>query len=259
VQQVQSPDALDEQEIEAWYQWMQYHWHQGEHVLLCGPTGTGKTTVAHTLLDVREYVVVLAVKMHDDTIQRFLNGEKYGRKRYHLIRKWPPDYSIKRVIFWPKPTSITNDGEQSLLLFRALNAMYLTGGWTPYFDEAGYISGTLGLGKALGVLLNQGRSSNISVVATVTRASSVVARVPKEAMSQCRHILIFKTQNEDEMKTLASIVGISVRQMKYLLSLLEYHPAKNGKTFSDFLYFGEAGFSIIRTGKDAHSCISILG
>jgi len=248
---LQQASELHEEVIDTWYQWMEYHWHQGEHVLLCGPTGTGKTTVAHTLLDVREYVCVLAVKMHDDTIKRFQEGEKYGRKRYTLIRKWPPDYPNKRVIFWPKPTSITNDGEQSLLIFDALNRMYLVGGWCIYFDEAGYIAGSLGLGKALGVLLNQGRSSNISVVATVTRASSMVARVPKESMSQPRHILIFKTKNEDEIKTLASIVGVGAHQMKYLLSLLEYHPVGNGKTYSDFLYFGESGFRIIRTGKAA--------
>jgi hypothetical protein len=247
---VQTPSQfkLEEQTVDEWYDWMKYHWRQGEHVLLAGPTGTGKTTVAHTLLDVREWVVVLAVKMHDDTIKRFEEGKKYGRKEYKVIRKWPPDYPNRRLVFWPKPKAINNDGEQSILLFKALNSIYLAGGWCVYFDEAGYIAGSLGLGKALGVMLNQGRSSHISVVATVTRASSVVARVPKEAMSQCRHILIFKTTNNDEIKTLASIVGLDRRTMEYFISQLRYYPAKNGTEYSDFLYCSSGKCKIIRTG-----------
>lgn len=245
--QLLSPPEIAELDSETWYQYMQTHWHQGEHVLLAGPTGTGKTTIAQTLLDIRLFVCVLAVKMHDDTLKRFLEGHRYGRQHYKLLRKWPPDYPFRRVVFWPKPKSLRDDRQQSDLLYHALNQMYLAGGWTIYFDEAGYISGTLGLGKALGVLLNQGRSSNISVVATVTRASSMVAKVPKESVSQCRHILIFKTRNEDEIKTLATIAGISRLNMQTLVNRLQYHPAKSGKQFSDFLYIGENEIYLVRT------------
>lgn len=238
--------SLREIDIDTWYQEMPGRWAQGEHITLMGPTGTGKTTVAQRLLDAREYVCVLAVKEHDDTLKRFLLGHEYGRERYWLIRKWPPDFPHHRVVFWPKPKAINDEKEQSELLWTALNAMYLSGGWCVYFDEAGYISGTLGLGKALAILLNQGRSSYISVVATVTRPKSMVARVPVEAMSQARHHLIFRYSDYEEQKTCARIVGVSPLLMQQYQARLEYHRAKNGTEYSDFLYFRGRDVTLVK-------------
>lgn len=227
------------------------NWVQGEHIAIIGPTGTGKTTVAHRLLDARERVCVLAVKPHDETLERFKQGHLYGRKPFKVIKSFPPDYIYKRVIFWIKPTSIEDTTQQAVKAYRALDQMYLSGGWCIYFDEAGYTASSLGLAQALGVLLNQGRSSKISVVATVTRPRSMIARVPVEAMNQCRHMIIFKYPDSKEIKACSEIAGLDAIAMEKHMETLQYHLAKDGTKYSDFLYINENNVTIVRNKGEA--------
>lgn len=219
----------------AWLQLFKERWKQGEHVAIVGPTGTGKTTVALDVLAVREYVCVLAVKRKDDTLELF---KKQG---YTVIRKWPPEYNAHRVIFWNKPRSLTDDlHKQSFAVHEALNKMYIAGGWCIYFDEAGYIAGNLKLSRDIGTLLNQGRSANLSIVATMTRPSSVIAQVPKEALNQPRHKLMFKFVDEREIKACAAIAGIDWKQMLELMKELGKH---------DFVYISENELLLVRNTK----------
>jgi hypothetical protein len=226
-----------------WLQEFRSSWNQGEHVVILGPTGTGKTYFAQPIVDIREYVCVLALKPRDETLERFMEGYKYGYERYKIIRKFPPEYGDNRVIYWEKPEGLDKLPEQSRRVHSALDRMYREGGWTIFIDEAGYLAGTLGLGKAVGVLLNQGRSSRISVVLCVTRPTSVIARVPKEAFSQPRHKLIFKYENADELKAAAQVADMSVRELQGYQERLEtYHP----KGYSDFLYVGKGKTYIVK-------------
>jgi DNA polymerase III delta prime subunit len=223
-------------------------WQQGEHVLLCGPTGTGKTTTADILLDCRRWVAVLAIKKEDDTLDRFSAKERHGRDHYHIIKSWPPAYHQHKVILWVKPKALVGDTKrQADEIHKALNAMYKSGGWTIYADDAGFLTGELGLGRAIGVLLNLGRSGHLTMVVGMQRPTSVIARVPKEALSQPRHKLFYKYTNVDEMKVLANLSGISHRDMVQLMQGLEYHTAPSGNRFSDFLYVGEDKLFIVRT------------
>jgi energy-coupling factor transporter ATP-binding protein EcfA2 len=225
---------------------LEQKWIQGEHLLLAGPTGTGKTTVAHCLLDYQDDVVVLAVKPKDETLDRFKEGHLYGRREFKVIKSWPPDFVIRRVILWIKPKSINDTTEQAKKIYKALNDMYRSGGWCIYFDEAGYTAGSLGLAQALGVLLNQGRSSKISVAATVTRPRSMIARVPVEALNQCRHLIIFKYVDENEIDACAKIAGINKHLMFAYMQSLEYHRAEDGTEYSDFLYISHNQVVIVR-------------
>lgn len=226
--QLQTPEITKDD----WFQLFRQHWKQGEHVAIVGPTGTGKTTVALHVLDVREYVCVLAVKRKDDTLDLF---KKQG---YQVIQKWPPQYNTRRVIYWKKPSSLTDDlHKQAAAVHEALNKMYLAGGWCIYFDEAGYIAGNLKLSRDIGTLLNQGRSANLSIVATMTRPSSVIAQVPKEALNQPRHKLMFKFVDEREIKACAAIAGIDWKHMLDLMQALGKH---------DFVSINEDGVLLVR-------------
>jgi len=237
----------NEMDIKEWYTSFSQVWKQGEHVGIIGSTGTGKTTVAQVLLDTRTYVCVLAVKRKDETLERFKNGWKYGLSQYKVITQWPPDYPFHKVVLWIKPKDISDGKHQAERLYKALNTIYLDGGWCLYFDEAGFIAGSLGLGQALGVLLNQGRSAGISVVVTMTRPTSMIARVPKEALNQPRHKLIFKYENLDEIKACATICDIPWRDMLALQHLLEFH---GNKRFSDFLCISNGTITLVRNLGD---------
>ena len=209
---------------EDWLEYMRLNWYQGEHAAIIGPTGTGKTTIASKLLDCRTWVCVLAVKRKDDTLELF---KKSG---YKVIQKWPPDYNYKHVVLWIKPENISDTRTQADRLYYALDRMYRSGGWAIYFDEAGYIAGHLKLANELGVLLNQGRSSHISVICTMTRPHSMVARIPAESLNQCRHLIFFRYADEREIKSCAEIAGLSWRTMQDLMNELGEH---------DFLYVGK--------------------
>jgi|SRR5271157_1513273 len=206
-------------------------WKQGQHVAIVGPTGRGKTTLASYLLDIRDYVVVLAVKRDDDTLYHF-------RKRgYKTIKKWPPSSGVTKIVYWVRPKSIDHIDLQASRIHEALDEFYMQGGWCVYIDEVGYVSGHLKQSRPIGVLLNQGRSSNLSIVCSMTRPRSTVASIPVETLSQCRHLFFFKYKDIREIETCAEIAGISKKDMIYLM---------NSMSEFDFIYMSDKGHALIQ-------------
>ena len=235
-QKYDGPDIVEMSE-NVFSPWFAKMWNQGEHCVVLGPTGSGKTRYTSTILAIRSYVCVLAVKAHDDTLEQF------KQRGYRLITHWPPpDYKMRHVILWIKPKSLTATKTQSIAISEALESMYLSGGWCIYFDEAGYIAGHLKLDQELGILLNQGRSSGISVVCSMTRPHSVVGKVPLETLNQTRHQLIFKYQDEREIEACAKITGLSKSLMIYYMRQLKTY--KEGHT--DFVYVGKGYVILVR-------------
>lgn len=189
-------------------------WAQGEHIITIGQTGTGKTSLARQLLMKRAYAVVVASKKHDDSLERY-------KRDYRLIRRWPPDYGDHKVLLWPRAGDLEDIDSQRKPILHALNSIYKTGGWAVYLDEMGYASHILDLKRAIVVLLNQGRSSGISVIGSLTRPASATANTPLEAFSQVRHVFLFQTQDEHEHKRMAEIAGVPLRDMTLYLSRLK--------------------------------------
>lgn len=248
-QRTQPQTDIQEIDRDEWLEIFKGSWEQGEHVVIAGPTGTGKTFFAQPILDIRDYVCVIAVKPKDDTLERFKQSHLYGYKRYAIIKKWPPRYGVNRFILWEKPKGLQKLKEQAEKLHTALNEMYREGGWCIYIDDTGYVTGTLGLGRAVGVLLNQGRSSGLSIVICVQRSTSVIARVPKEAFSQPRHKLIFKYENRDELRAVSQVVDVDLKTLEFYMDLLQsYYP----KGYTDFIYIGKGKIYLVRnSGQEA--------
>lgn len=205
---------------------MMRHWKQGEHVVIIGQTGTGKTTLARDLLQARTYIVAIAVKLHDDTLNTFLPA-------YKVITKWPPDYGNRRLILWVKPQSLIDDGQQRTKILLALQNIYLAGGWCVYFDDLSYITDQLRIKTPIVTFFNQGRSSGLSNVASVTRPR----KVPLEAFTQVRHVVMFHYSDTNEVERVAEIAGIDRKLMLQLNQRLQGH---------DFLAFSHGDIAIVR-------------
>jgi len=191
---------------------------------------------AGTLLKIRTWVVAIGLKRVDETMEKF---HRRGGG-YKLIRKWPPEYKYRRVLLWLKPHDLSGLASQRLRVFDALNRIYLAGGWCVFIDDAGYVAGHLHLAEALGTMLNQGRSSGLSVMLAVTQPRSIVARMPSETFKQCRHQLLFKYKNLNEIKALADICGIAWRELQEIMRALGDH---------DFLYIGKDEHFVVRAQK----------
>ena len=210
-------------------------WQQGEHVALLGPTGSGKTYTARDILAVRAYVIVLAVKRQDDTLRHFTRGEP----RYIRTKKWPVNYDTNRAVIVLQPESLS-DTTQAIKVYKVLNDIFLEGGWCIYLDDTGYLTGTLRLKRQITVLLNQGRSSGISVVTAATQPNSVAANIPSETLRQVRHVLMWRFEDEASIDACAKIVGMSKRALIGYMAQLQVYDDSS----TDFLAY-RRGYGLV--------------
>lgn len=213
-------------------------WLQGEHVVLIGATGTGKTTIAKDLLALRDYVIVLGVKPRDRTLERFTREQP----KYRKYSDWPIHAGVTHALIWIKAKEIDDAQAQAARVHRVMSGVYRDGGWCLFLDDTGYITGTLKRTQDVVMLLNTARSSNISLVAAATQPTSVVARIPSETVRQPRHYIIFKFEAEDAIKSLASITGVGRKRMEAGLTELRIYPNKT----TDFLSISSGEITIVR-------------
>jgi len=207
-----------------------FQWQQGEHVSLIGSTGCGKTTLAHHLLHMRDYVAVLATKPKDSSMVALC---KEGYRRSSIWPAGPADI-VKRVVLWP---SIRDRGEkdnQRAVFAGALDDIYRQGAWCVYADELHYLAVSLGLGGVFADLWQQGRSIGISVVASMQRPS----HVPLLAYTQASHIFFWRANDARDLKTIGGIGSIDSAKIRDVVSRLP-GPANAGWSLEQafaFLY-----------------------
>lgn len=175
-----------------------FRWLQGEHMMVVGDTGTGKTTLVAKLLADKEWIVSLRSK--DDNVG--LPGK--------LIKKADAIDDVKhhRFVLFPKYE------EQRQQFALAFDRVYKEGGWYLYIDE---LHGVSQLGGAMKWhierLLTQGRSLGITVITGLQRP----VQVSRFALSQSTHLLSFRQEGRD-VKTL---VEATTPRIKEALSELD--------------------------------------
>lgn len=209
---------LDVLTYDTWLAGFRRAWRQGEHVALLGPTGSGKTFVSRDILSAREYVIVLALKRHDDTIQLFTRGEP----RYKRVRKWPLDWGVTRAVVELKPESL-GDMSQAMRVYTVLNDVFLDGNWALFIDDTGYATGTLKLKRQITVLLNQARSHGVSVVTAATQPTSIAANIPSETLRQVRHVVMWKFETDQDIEACARITGMNRRALAAAMDALNVY------------------------------------
>jgi hypothetical protein len=200
--------------FDEWRNYFARTWQQGEHVTILGHTGSGKTTVAYEILPIRDYVLILASKPKDKLIS-LSKGEGY-----HFAKEWPIDFSLyPRNVLWPKVARVEDLRTQQAVFGRCLHDVYSGGGWCLYMDEVRYLSETLRLRKLLELLWLQGRSNEISLVATSQRP----AWIPLEAYQSASHLFMFRESDMRNLQRLREIGGVDRDRLAYDLQRIPKH------------------------------------
>lgn len=164
---------------------------------MIGTTGSGKTTLLREVIGLRDYVVIFGVKGRDDSMDKFIHEDRYTR-----IKTWMPELDT-HLVLWPTIKGFGHKNHQRDVFEGAIDSIYREGGWCPVFDEVSYLADTLRLGENLKFLLQQGRSSGISVVGMTQRP----AFIPLAFYDQASHLFFWRDNDRRNLQRVGELAG----------------------------------------------------
>lgn len=186
---------------------LKHGWKQGEHVLISGPTGSGKTLLGRHVNQIRidngGHVVVFIAKLKPD--QTILDEYK-GWTRW---TSWKKNSFPQRVLLWPDVSNKkTLKGallHQKEVFGEALDELAKVGKWAVDFDEGLYMTNPsfLNFGQEIAMLHAMGRSSNLTLITKVQRPS----HIPLIVFSSASHAFIGRSREQVDVKRLSELGG----------------------------------------------------
>lgn len=205
------------------------NWRQGEHVIISGPTSSGKSSLARPLLDKRTHVIALFTKLADRTIATQFKGWR----RYERFPKRGIPRDEHRVIIWPKAGATLREtvAIHRYIMREALDRAVLQGNWCVYIDEGLYLADSAfgSLRQEMGMAYYTARSSGVSMVTAVQRPF----HVPRVILSSVSHAYIARVYDSTDIKRLGELGGVNTREVgAALIALEDQH---------DFLYLNPQG------------------
>jgi energy-coupling factor transporter ATP-binding protein EcfA2 len=183
-------------------------WRQGQHVLISGATGSGKTVLARHIDQMRitrgGHVVVFVCKLTPDpTIKQEYKGWTVWRK----WKKYPAPHENKILLI---PDTKGMPAREAVKVQRAvfadaIDGITQTGHWTVHFDEGLYMCSpsAMNMSHDLALLHQMGRSSNISVITLTQRPS----HLPLVLYSSASHAFVGRAREATDVKRLAELGG----------------------------------------------------
>jgi hypothetical protein len=195
-----------------WKQFLdKWNWKQGEHVLVIGRTGQGKTTLISKIVDRRNHVAMFATKVHDPVLAKQFPG-------FEIQKEWNPKSNSNKVMLWPKSKESLREikGHQADVFKEALDQIFHDRGWCLVVDEAHWMTTELGLGQELAMFQHQARSSGISVVTGVQRP----AQIPVITYGSTTHAFMGRINEPGDIRRLSGLGGVDAKELgKHLLTL----------------------------------------
>lgn len=215
-------------------------WDQGDHIVIAGPTKSGKSTLGARLAEKRSHVVSMVIKRRDSTMDtEYRNWRRYEEWPKH----GPPGYD-RRILLWPRPekTLAATLAKQRYIFTQALDQIDQDGNRAVVIDEGVYFceAQMLNLGKQLSMMFYTGRSNGLSMGLWAQRP----AWIPKIIRSSTTHAWVARTRDRDDLKTLSELAGMHAKRVEQQLIRL---PVRQ-----DYVYMNPQGDSpprIINTRK----------
>ena len=186
-------------------------WKQGQHILVTGPTGSGKTALARHIVQNRidrgGHVVVFVAKPRDDETIVNDYSEKDGWVRWKTWKKNPSSYENK-VLLYPDVSKYTGKAllaHQKNVFQEAFDELTRVGKYTVQVDEGLYTCNPqfLNMGHDLAMLHAMGRSSKLSIVTCAQRPS----HLPLIVYSSASHAFAGRATELTDYKRLAELGG----------------------------------------------------
>lgn len=209
-------------------------WRQGEHVVISGPTGSGKTTLAQSLLEKRSHVVGFAVKAKDPTLMKEFSDWEFVED-FTEIENW-----MNRVMVWPRPKRKEDAdawrARQRKTFKYAFDKLLLADGWGVYIDELAFMSDPKfgGVGTQIEMSHYIARSAKNSYLSCVQRP----VNVPLAVMSNTSHAYIAKTRLQEDLKRLSNLGGVDQKKLSAVVTGL---PSRHDFAYQPTLAEGVPG------------------
>lgn len=183
-------------------------WAQGEHLLLSGSTGSGKTSLIRPIIQIRidrgGYVIVFVTKIKPD---RTIVEDYKGFSRWQSWKK-RPRAGENAVLLWPDLSGMaaTKAKEVQKEIFKeAYDGVSEVGRWTVVTDEGLYVCNPafLNLADELAMSHAVGRSSGITNVVATQRPS----HIPLVIYGSASHAMVGRTRLAADLKRLQELGG----------------------------------------------------
>lgn len=194
-------------------------WRQGDHVLITGGAGSGKTLLARSLdqirLDRGGSVVVFVCKLQPDAT--ILDNYR-GWTRWTTWHK-NPLVTERKILFWPKVEKLTPTEAVAVMrreFTEALDQIGKTGRWTVHIDEGLFVASPhyLGLSNVLGMMYALMRSSKGTMVTLAQRP----AHLPVTIYPNLSHAFIGRASELPDLRRLADMDGAySSRELQAMI------------------------------------------